>query len=299
MSRQPRRRASRRWTYTPYEGFSGDDSFDFTVSDGSSTSAPATVDIEVLPATQADLSINSFDDIPDPVTQGGGVAYVATVENLGPNAADNATLTLGDGDFVGLPEGTTFLSGTVTSSLGGSGSCSQVGFNPVVCSLGDVSMPNDGATWTVTVVLGTGPGTPNELPVYAQVDASTPDLNNDNDVVSQTTAVDPPSDTTVTEFVPPSNVTQTVATAETITVGGESIPVAQPGDVTAAGSRRSAQRAGGVVVVEEQGCQPPFCSTFAPCGARHRRSHRPDRSSMTRWSSSSHQQPRSTTIAIP
>ena len=76
-----------------------------------------------------------------------------------------------------------------------------------------------------------------------------------------------------TEYVPPSNQTETVATSETVLVGGEEIPIAQPGDTTAAAVAVPPGGPGGVVTVAEFECEPPFCAerrTNRTCRPRRR-----------------------------
>ena len=82
-------------TYTPTNGFQGQDTFTFRVNDGSLNSAAATVTIEVGPplSTWADVMV-TLTDAPDPVALGSNVVYTAAVHNNGPASATGTTLTL-------------------------------------------------------------------------------------------------------------------------------------------------------------------------------------------------------------
>jgi hypothetical protein len=74
-----------------------------------------------------------------------------------------------------------------------------------------------------------------------------------------TVTIDVQPEDAITEDVPPSNETVTVATAETVLVGGEEIPIAQPGDTTAAAAAVPPGGPGGEVTVAEFDCEIPFC----------------------------------------
>ncbi|MCP4992912.1 MAG: tandem-95 repeat protein [Gammaproteobacteria bacterium] len=56
-------------TYTPTLGFTGSDSFTYTVSDGVNTSAPATVDVTVNPANLAPTAVDDPDEVTNINTQ--------------------------------------------------------------------------------------------------------------------------------------------------------------------------------------------------------------------------------------
>lgn len=211
--------------------------------------------------TDADLSMSDLTDTPDPVTATGVVAYTAQVQNLGPNAASNPVIEFADVGTNQLPSGLSFVGGNVTSTLGGSGTCTQAApGDMVVCSLGAGSIPADaGNTWSATVYLGTSALTPASITLEARAEANETDPTADN-VLTETTTVDPFGDDSTTEFVPPSNQTETVATAATVLVAGEEVPIAQPGDTTAAAIAVPPGGPGGTVTVAEFNCEPPFCA---------------------------------------
>lgn len=81
--------------YTPWTGFTGTDTFTYLASDGSATSAPATVTITVTaPATvpnRADLAVSLT--VPSSATAGTPFMVTLTVRNAGPAAAS----TVGSG----------------------------------------------------------------------------------------------------------------------------------------------------------------------------------------------------------
>ncbi len=246
------------WRYTPDEGYSGPDSFTFTTNDGQVDSSPATIDITVQGATSADVRVSSFTDTPDPVTAGGRVLYSATVVNAGPGTATDVVFQLNGDSSSSLPFGTTFVSGSATGS-GGPVACTLTG-GVVLCPLGDLA--NNGSA-DIAVVLDTD-GTidsPTTTLVEGSVTTTSNDPNPNNDSATQFTTIDPATPGTVTEYVPPSNQTQTVATAPVVTVGGEVVPVATPGDTTAAALAVPPGGPGGTVLVDEQLCAPPFCVT--------------------------------------
>lgn len=253
------------WGYLATPGFSGVDSFEFEACDPSNECSTATVDVTVTaPAVEADLSMVTLSDTPDPVTAGGVVAYQATMKNLGPATATGVTVEFADPGTESLPAGVSFDSGTVSSSAGGSGSCSlpEEG-SPVTCILGNGSVPASGSTtWTVTAYLRTSASTPATIDLRARVQGDQSDPTADNSL-TESTMVEPFGEDETTVYVPPSSQTETIATAETILVGGEEIPIAQPGDTTAAAAAVPPGGPGGVVSVAELACEPPFCATAA------------------------------------
>ena len=91
------------FTYTPAAGYSGPDSFTYKASDGTVTSAVATVSITVRPP-QADVRVGKTDS-PDPVVAGQNITYTITVAN---SVADStaADVSLTDN----IPANTTFVS---------------------------------------------------------------------------------------------------------------------------------------------------------------------------------------------
>ena len=88
-------------TYTPNDGFTGTDTFEYTISDGNGGTDTATVTITVT-APSADLSVSK--DGPAQVNEGQAFSYTLTVTNDGPDEATNVAVvdTLPAGvEFVG------------------------------------------------------------------------------------------------------------------------------------------------------------------------------------------------------
>jgi len=246
------------WTYTPISGYSGPDTFSFHVDDAHAISSPpATISVTVQP-TAADLRVTSLADTPDPGAQGFNVGYTATVRNFGPSTATGTSFALGNSALTGLPTGTTFVSGSVTSSFSAVGSCAQNGSNPVTCTLFSPIVPNDGALWTVTVFLNMGSTTPQSISVTAAISSATFDPDTSNNSLTETTTVNPPNGTGVSADVPPSPNPQTVADAPIV----NGVLVARPGDTTAAAMTVPGGGPGGLVRIQELQCAVPF-----PCGA--------------------------------
>jgi uncharacterized repeat protein (TIGR01451 family) len=254
------------WGYTATPGYSGPDSFEFKACDPSGECDTETVTVTVTaPVAQTDLALLTLSDLPDPVTAGGVVAYEATVKNLGPDTATGVSVDFSEPAGGALPSGVTFESGTVTSSDGGSGTCSVPGpESPVVCSLGTGTVPaSSSTTWTVTVYLRTSSTTPATIDVRARVSGNETDPGPFDNEQTATTAVQPFGGDETTVFVPPSDSTVVVATAPTVLVNGEQVPIALPGDTTAAAVSVPPGGPGGVVTVAELECEPPFCATAA------------------------------------
>jgi uncharacterized repeat protein (TIGR01451 family) len=204
----------------------------------------------------ADLAIQPLVDAPDPVTAGGNVQYTTTVTNNGPGDATGATFRLyGDTFAGGLPGATTFTSGAAVTPSGPT-TCSLVS-GSVECPIGALS---NGESADITVYLDTSVLLPNgsTITVTGDVTSTSVDPNgaNDTDLVSTGVLAFSPEDTTV--FVPPSTQTQTVATASTVNLNGVAVPVAAPGDTTAAAISVPPGGPGGVVTVDEQTCSAPF-----------------------------------------
>jgi uncharacterized repeat protein (TIGR01451 family) len=250
--------------YTPPSEFTGEDSFTFTVRDPSeAASEPATVSIVVQPEPDtssssappaADLSVAPLVDAPDPVTGGGTIRYTTTVTNNGPEAASGVELKLNGDSSESLPAFTTFVSGSAGSAV-----CTSTEGGPVLCPVGDLA---SGSTADVTIYLRADTvESTTTTPVIVSVFSASYDPNSEDNGSSTTTTINPASSTSATVFVPPSTQDQTVATSDTVTVLGQQIPIAQPGDTTAAALTVPPNGPGGVVTVDEQACQTPFVCT--------------------------------------
>lgn len=126
-------------------------------------------------AASSDLSI-SLVDLPDPVTAGTDLTYIATVDNGGPSTATGVTISMPP------PAGTSLVSGTVS----GGGSC--VGA-PVVCSV--MGSMAHGATRTATLIFAVAPSVPSGsvINASASVASAAPDPNTGNNATSTATAV--------------------------------------------------------------------------------------------------------------
>jgi hypothetical protein len=157
--------------YTPNAGFSGADSFTYTVSDGHGGVGAATVVVTVEGGrgrkVRANLKVKMH-ATPDPVKVSEQLAYRIEIENKGPSDASGVLLT-----HAWPPEA------ALISVVADQGSCSPA--RPIVCALG--ALP-DGATAHVTVVVmptrapdrpGESPGT---LISTAWATANEPDTGN-------------------------------------------------------------------------------------------------------------------------
>ena len=131
-------------TYTPANGFSGTDSFEYTINDGHGGVAIAFVTVEVLPdVPQADLAVTKT-DASDPVAQETTLTYIIEVTNNGPQDADSVTLV------DALPAPVTFESYTATQ-----GSCDEALDGTITCDLGALAVGN-----TVIVTIDVTPEEP-------------------------------------------------------------------------------------------------------------------------------------------
>ena len=253
-------------TYTPAPGFSGDDEFSFTVNDGKATSESAVVDVTVTPepGALADLAL-TLADTPDPVSSGAAVAYIATIRNLGPVAATGTEVVFQEPETAQLPSGTSFLFGSFTSSSGAEGSCAQTVTGAVKCDLGEGSLePSTTATWTATVVLQTDSETLGPVTVEATVTADQDDPAGGNNSATESTAISPVGTGEASAYIPPGAPPTTIGTAELVTFGNLSVPIADSGDTTAAAITVPARGPGGTVTVAELECLAPFCPTEVP-----------------------------------
>jgi uncharacterized repeat protein (TIGR01451 family) len=128
----------------------------------------------------ADLAV-SQEDTPDPATNNGEVTYRTTIENAGPDAAEDIVLK----DH--YPEGSSLVSASTD--------CEQVTPGLVQCELDE--LPKDEAGEFEVTVKANGAGTlENEVEVSSAT--ADPEPANDSDV--ETTTVDPSADLEVTVF---------------------------------------------------------------------------------------------------
>lgn len=127
---------------------------------------------DVLPQN-ADLAV-SIAASPNPVETGAALTYTVGVQNLGPLAASNLTLT------VNLPSGVTFL------NAGGTGwTCSQSG-GVVTCTRFSLAAASSAPDVTITV---NAPNQAGSITATASIAATTLDLVNSNNQASVDTLV--------------------------------------------------------------------------------------------------------------
>ena len=106
-------------TYTPAAGFTGSDSFVYTISDGQGHTVPAAVYVTVGAQPQANLSLSMI--APRSVPAGSTALFTLNVHNGGPDAASGVVVT----DT--LPDGLTLDPGSVTVSGAAGASCTVTG----------------------------------------------------------------------------------------------------------------------------------------------------------------------------
>ncbi|MBW3563578.1 MAG: tandem-95 repeat protein [Acidobacteria bacterium] len=142
-------------TYTPAAGFTGTDSFNYTVSDGNGGTDTTTVNVTVLAATDADLQITKTG--PGTATRGSQIDFTIMVKNNGPGSALNVVVD--DTSDPGLEH------------QDNSGDCTTA----FPCNLGTLS---SGQTKVITSTFGViGAGS---LSNTASVSSSTADPNTSN-----------------------------------------------------------------------------------------------------------------------
>ena len=160
-------------TYTPAAGFSGSDSFDYTITDANSRTSTATVTITVTPpappvttptptpappvttptpaAEEADLTTTVRG--PATAVAGAAVALVADVRNNGSGTATSAQATLT------LPSQLSLRAGTIAVDGAPAGGACAVAGRVITCQLGALA---PGAarriTWRSTVAGSAAPG---------------------------------------------------------------------------------------------------------------------------------------------
>jgi uncharacterized repeat protein (TIGR01451 family) len=129
-----------------------------------------------ITAGSTDLSITKTPSQAPPYGAGNGLTYTITVNNAGPSAASNVTVT----DI--LPAGTTFV-----SAIPSQGSCS--GTTTVTCNLGTLN-----AAGSATIALSlTLPSTPGVVANTASVTTTSPEANTANNSSTSTITTVPAS----------------------------------------------------------------------------------------------------------
>jgi len=129
--------------------------------------------VPLPPVLQADLSISKSADI-DPIVAGNTLTYTTTVNNAGPDDAQNVVVT----DT--LPAGVTFVS---TSG------CAEDPNGVPPCSLGTITAGGS-AQYTVTVTVDSG--TSGTITNQVAVTTTTEDPNSGNNAITEDTTVSPP-----------------------------------------------------------------------------------------------------------
>lgn len=156
-------------TYTPNPGYSGSDSFDFTVTDSNGlTSQPATVTITIQ--STVDVSIQKTG--PANVVGGEPIAYTLRIANAGPDAANGATYS------DALPAELT----NITASCGSEGGGASCGAQPTISGntvSGAIAVLPMGGSAQVTISATSPTGAPVTLTNVATIDA--PDGMTDSD----------------------------------------------------------------------------------------------------------------------
>jgi uncharacterized repeat protein (TIGR01451 family) len=132
---------------------------------------------------QSDLSI-TLTDSPDPVVAGTNLTYLATLTNVGPSDAQDATITLP------LPAGTSPFSAGASAG----GTCTSG--NPSVCTWAGATAP--GATRTATIVVTVNSGQTANLSATATAASTTTDPTPGNNTATAGTVVEVQADLSVT-----------------------------------------------------------------------------------------------------
>jgi uncharacterized repeat protein (TIGR01451 family) len=142
-----------------------------------STSAAGAFQYQLPCKPSADLSLTK-NGSPNPIGTGGVLTYTITVNNAGPNTAQNVVVT------DQLPGGTSFLSCSTSQ-----GTCSPSGSN-VIANLGDIPSPGFASLTIQVTVTAQGPSS---ITNTAFVTSSTLDTNTANNTASVTISIAAPT----------------------------------------------------------------------------------------------------------
>jgi len=162
--------------YTPNEGFSGEDTFGYTVADGNGGSSSATVTVTVEAAVEENTSPTVDGPVSVSVTEDDGAFEVALLQGASDAEEDDlsvANLVLTDGDAAGVTPGE---------------SATTLDVNPFT-----YSALAEGETETVTysydVIDGQGGSTPQTATVVINGVNDAPEASDDVDATDEETAV--------------------------------------------------------------------------------------------------------------
>jgi uncharacterized repeat protein (TIGR01451 family)/CSLREA domain-containing protein len=220
-------------------------SVDADEADPDDANDAASDDTTLEPAGDADLSILSFDDAPDPVTGGYLVGYTVVIRNEGTSDAHDVVLT------DALPAGTRFEAPT-PNPLG----C-RASKGVVSCALGTIAA---GASTSVLLVLDT-PEVMKSVALSNAVAVSSPDdANPANDRDTELTSVSPRQAGSAAGFIPPNAGRRFVADGVTTWPGGW--PIATSSDTTVAAAI-APSGPGGVLSILEGPCGGSFACRAA------------------------------------
>jgi len=169
-------------------------------TDANSTDTALIIEVVAVGAGSADLSVTKVDS-PDPVFVGGTLTYTVTVNNAGPDTADNLTVT----DT--LPAGVTFV-----SAMGTGWTCNEAA-GVVTCTRASLAV---GAAPDITITV-TAPSAAGTITNNVTVASTTADPVAGNNSDSEDTTVNPSADLSITKTDAPdpviagTNLTYTLA----------------------------------------------------------------------------------------
>ncbi len=139
--------------------------------------------------TQADPTVVSVTDAPDPVAAGANLTYTVTASNNGPSDAANPTVSMP------TPAGTTFVS--ATPAAGWTPSTPAVGASGTVTFTRASFASGGTATFTVVVKVGGGVGNGSIVTATATIASSTTDNDSTNNSASASTTISAQADLSV------------------------------------------------------------------------------------------------------